>query len=585
MATSIFSRPLKLFNNDPFPHQSPGESSTKGQETTIARHPIIVPGVPSAPNSNLQLIDYDKKRKDLLSLDHRGYGILAQISGDSARGAAPYLTRDIGDSTFTSYDSMLIRGGIVLSTRHAIEDTLRLTLFSASAKGVIWHAKQTALQNINPRPETRTYNPTNLLLNSATQHLGIRFTRHSPGIGGISVIPTSPTSRAPSYSTHQDYLKIGDRRGTSFATAPNTSRFDALIQESFVSGKTRDTVSPRDYHSIGSDDFIALRDQAKVHSIYGIPSDRGMARAWNTQIRETQGAEKGIEKSLPSTTLGSYKTLAYGELDVDEFRYIPVNATPGTVLRRGEGKGRTASKTGVTVRPSKMKNRLFIRGFPDAGQGDGADKMQTIPTGVIHDVKETEISTHTSRGKLADDLVSFYFYDITNKTLLPFRATVTGISDTITPTWGERNFIGNPLTFYRYSGTTREVTFDFMIATNSEVELRSNWLRISRLVGLTYPDYDGSGRMISPLIKLTIGDMYTRVLGFLSSLTVTVDENSPWELNMFNNPDLGQLPHVISCNVSFTYIGNEIPSMKSPHYFHKKDEWKRLIPDYGEDIT
>ena len=38
--------------------------------------------------------------------------------------------------------------------------------------------------------------------------------------------------------------------------------------------------------------------------------------------------------------------------------------------------------------------------------------------------------------------------------------------------------------------------------------------------------------MIGPLIKLKLGDYLYRTSGFLSSVTIAVDANSPWEINL-----------------------------------------------------
>jgi hypothetical protein len=74
--------------------------------------------------------------------------------------------------------------------------------------------------------------------------------------------------------------------------------------------------------------------------------------------------------------------------------------------------------------------------------------------------------------------------------------------------------------------------------------------------------------MEAPFINLTIGDMYNKVPGFLSSLSISVDDNSPWEL------DEGfQLPHAVNVSCEFTHIGQYALASQGKHYdFGGKDK-------------
>jgi hypothetical protein len=67
--------------------------------------------------------------------------------------------------------------------------------------------------------------------------------------------------------------------------------------------------------------------------------------------------------------------------------------------------------------------------------------------------------------------------------------------------------------------------------------------------------------MEAPFIQLTIGDMYNAVPGFLSSLSITVDDNSPWEIE-----DGFQLPHVVNVSCEFTHIGQHVLASQGKHY-------------------
>ena len=85
--------------------------------------------------------------------------------------------------------------------------------------------------------------------------------------------------------------------------------------------------------------------------------------------------------------------------------------------------------------------------------------------------------------------------------------------------------------------------------------------KLNYLIGLCYPSFTPDNRMIAPFIELTLGDMFKNTPGFLDSLSVDVDDNSPWEIN-----EGLQFPHHITCQCSFTYIGKYMPSTPGKHY-------------------
>ena len=87
--------------------------------------------------------------------------------------------------------------------------------------------------------------------------------------------------------------------------------------------------------------------------------------------------------------------------------------------------------------------------------------------------------------------------------------------------------------------------------------------KLNYLVGMCYPSYTPEERMITPLISLTMGDMFDRVTGLLGSLTVTVEDASTWEIN-----DGLQFPHFIKAACEFKYIGNDKLSTSSTRNYN-----------------
>ena len=159
------------------------------------------------------------------------------------------------------------------------------------------------------------------------------------------------------------------------------------------------------------------------------------------------------------------------------------------------------------------------------------------------------------------DFIPFRFRDINNGKWIIFRAILSGISDTITPEWNSEKYIGRPDKVHVYTGAERVVSFNFDVYPKTVQELPVLWEKLNYLVGLCYPTFDDTSRMIAPFIHLTIGNIFHKTPGFLNSLTVTVPDGSTWEMASGL-----KLPKHIQCSCGFTYVGKYLPSPLGKHY-------------------
>ena len=112
-----------------------------------------------------------------------------------------------------------------------------------------------------------------------------------------------------------------------------------------------------------------------------------------------------------------------------------------------------------------------------------------------------------------------------------FRATISGLSETFSPTWDSGKFIGSPFNYYTYSGIERSVSFNFKVYSLNASEHKIAWDKLNFLTGLVYPaDYYGNSAVKPPIIKFTLGDMYKGKAAFIESLSYTFDDNTPWQI-------------------------------------------------------
>ena len=184
----------------------------------------------------------------------------------------------------------------------------------------------------------------------------------------------------------------------------------------------------------------------------------------------------------------------------------------------------------------------------------------------------------------------FYFKDLRDKSYIFFRAYLDGITESISPSWGETNYIGRSEPVYVYERATREISFNLTLFAQTEKELGAIYAKMNKLTSLCYPEYakdeflsttlstDSTKvtktRMKPPLMKLRMGDLYGRgkntngsdggLIGFLASLSYTIPENTTYETE-----DGKKVPKFIQAAITYKVIHNEAPNMETQFYGYK----------------
>ncbi len=212
------------------------------------------------------------------------------------------------------------------------------------------------------------------------------------------------------------------------------------------------------------------------------------------------------------------------------------------------------SLLGISTKPklSDIENTGVVRGIDDKSWGD---RVNLVPYG-----QKTQADITAAE---KDDFIPFRFKDVNNNKYIIFRALLSGIADNITPEYSSTRYVGRPDQVHVYQGTNREISFTFDVYPKTEQELPVLWEKLNYLVGLVYPSWAPSSSgfgMIAPFIELTIGDMYKDTPGFLSQLSLTVQDGTTWEIKDW------KLPKYIQASCSFTYVGKYLPNQIGKHY-------------------
>jgi hypothetical protein len=157
------------------------------------------------------------------------------------------------------------------------------------------------------------------------------------------------------------------------------------------------------------------------------------------------------------------------------------------------------------------------------------------------------------------DLVTLKFTSVfgNNSESVNFLSTISGLSETLSPSWESHKFIGSPFSNYTYSGIERSVTFNFKAYALNAAEQKIVWDKINFLSSLVFPQgYYESSAVVPPFIKFTLGDLYQNKLSFIESLSHTWDDTTPW-----NVMDEEQIVKLSSAG-TFEGIEDVAPNMK-----------------------
>ena len=533
-----------------------------------------------------QVSGYDYNKSLIYGHDLRFGG-----TGDDPTGIKeskePYILRDIGQTWGlggSTFDEGAFRGGFVTLTNRGLQDVVRLgkSLIDNPIKGVLWFLKQVGLQASNPRVETdmtflgrrtRVFLPINMLATVATGHFGIRFKRHGLIPLGIGEGNSDYEAAVDAHNVLNDGYDSSTPAGSAVSKGKGAGNTLIALKDDLI--LSDDPLGAGGF--LGIANLLGIKGQkidrlsddvfGGPKSLYGIGGTT--IRRYENQTNHIDG--KGLEYEntegkFAGPQIAKYLVSSYG-ITADNAKKMADGGTSHNDFRKDLKKqGSNFTGTGLGKAADYEKNNLTAKfGFQDyKDDRDRADYR--IPLNMDDymwklngdEGKPTAIDTHGNKR----DLVKLVMEDIYADKQLRFRSYISGFSDNITPNWSDQKYIGRADKVYHYGGAERAISFGLMVVCMSRQELLLMYKKVNYLIGLCYPHYADEGTsatpdtMIGPLIKLTLGDYLYRTSGFLSSVTIAVDENSPWEINLEEMEDVAQLPKFLNIQLGFTPIGS-----------------------------
>ena len=262
---------------------------------------------------------------------------------------------------------------------------------------------------------------------------------------------------------------------------------------------------------------------------------------------------RAVDTTRLGTKLGSRKAMVYDQLRAQNIN----NITEGIATTNIQDFRDQLPELTGSYKPwgnNTIDKRFYV------AAGSYKDKMNLLyPFAFKNDTAPWEINGYDT-----DDLIKFVFEAVSNddpsySTAIFFRAfLLAGLTDNNSAQLNAFKYLGRGENFYTYQGFDRSVSFSFRVAAGSKNELRPMYNRLNTLLSQVYPDYSPiTSVMRAPLIRMTIGDYLYRVPGFIESVNFTIDNNTPWEINL--DGDLAQLPQVVDVAISFKPIMDILP--------------------------
>lgn len=440
----------------------------------------------------------------------------------------PLISRPLPGLDEDTREGGALRGELLLKSRP--EDSLRLTRLLASPSGVKYATNQaliagtTAILGAGKDWDSNIVkNTTNFALKSIPTAIGQAL------VNGTGV-------------------HLGDELFISYYPADTPlGILGDRIKSNFVKNTT--TITPTGYNTDTPDEYVSYR---KVEELENKSYLKSKYRIDDIPSQFTNG-----------NRVKELKVESNGVTSFNAFRPDP--ATPNKTISPIP----TGSLNGEEI-PTKTKRDGFLRlnrnpslsqaGSTTPGSLAAADKLNFL--GIQNEELDEAYDYIPFKIVLkAPDEPDQYLY---------FRAYLDSLSDSFDATWNTVNYIGRAENFYTYNGFSRDISFSFMIAAHTELELLPLYQKLNRLVSTTAPSYS-SLFMRGVFTRLTIGDYLYNTPGFFKSIGLTWETSYPWETNSKGRKALPgtklqtpRVPHLLKVQCTYQPVHDFAVEYKKP---------------------
>jgi hypothetical protein len=491
------------------------------------------------------------------------------------------------------------------------DDVLRLTKYftdNRSVNGELFIAKQNLLSRVSPKTEA-SYG---LAYGASTINGGVYVPTSTVAQAGLSLFGGSllkqgidPTGLLPGAGAIRKYQDAIDDKQFS----PNNTEANRLIKLSKLSYITANEIGALNADSTYD---IALPDTGYFLKYGGGPGS--FLGIGNTKINYATD-KTGKNPSLNFYQFSQIDTLNYLTWDRSQLSLSNNDKnlfnTPtvtedfrAPLINTATENQRTFLSISPSYKPNEqgtgnIETRINFRGAGDRGNRlnykDGKREINPKGTGKV--VGPTDLinafpiyqGTSPTDNKLVKDLIDFRIGIYDNDKIgvgteiplnwLHFRVLLDDFSDSYGADWKAINYMGRAESFYKYESFKRDISIGFTVAAQSKQELLPIYKKLNYLASSMAPSYSTNGFIRGNLSRITLGNWLWEQPGFISSVDLSLPDESPWEINLpidGLNPDreVKQVPHMVQVKIKFTpihrfrpEINKFTPTARTPVFF------------------
>ena len=203
-----------------------------------------------------------------------------------------------------------------------------------------------------------------------------------------------------------------------------------------------------------------------------------------------------------------------------------------------DGTGRSLSKFGNQDAVDGVDGKKLEKQFPKK-YGDIANAAKTI--GPVQPTGEDP-----ARKKAIENNLKIVISGPNGS--VSFPAYLTSLTDGMTPTWNDLQYVGRQETFKTFKGVTRAGSVGFKVVSLNAAEATSNKAKLNSLMGITSVGVGGGTYVTAPLCTLTVGKWFANKTVTFNSCKFDIDlADATWDINQ-------GMPHVVNVSLDFAVI-------------------------------
>ena len=489
----------------------------------------------------------------------------------------------------SSWGLDFLNRGNAFGLLRASDDVLRLTKFftdTKSATGALFIAKQNLLSRVAPKTEASYGTAYGL----GTVNSGIYTPLSTIGQAAISVIEGNllkqgidPTGTIENLSIRNYQQAITEKQllGNSYET---NNRLIKLSKLSYITVSEADALNAGSTYNLSANTDYFMSYGGGPSSVLGVGNTKIKYATDNTGNNPLRTISS-FKSTTSSPSISNYLTWNRQEISSSPLQNTSDTPTISEDFRKPLVEKATDQQTTfLSSSPSynpgaantgNIEKRINFRGAGARGNRknykDGKRELNPAgkiigPTDLINAVPIYQ-RTDASNEPILKDLIDFRIGIYDNDTIgnvnislswLHFRVLLDEFSDSYGSEWKPLNYMGRAESFYKYDSFKRDISIGFTVAAQSKQELLPIYKKLNYLASSMAPSYSPNGFIRGNLSRITLGNWLWEQPGFISSVDLSIPEESPWEINLpLENqldPYVKQVPHMVQVKIKFTPI-------------------------------